>query len=398
MFERKRSAAQLILALGIATSSVSIHAPASGQEIYALPRLQVLELTTADPNTRQQVVQRLVLFRRYAIGVQYFDQRFKPIRLATAYYHLDGPAGTALSRFRWFNGTQESSDARLPASLVGLSSPSIAPLPLTTLMGVWSEPPIAVLGAAAGTPACYARPFQHMHFYEQNALISSLTLPVAEKGPLFTFIADAQTRGALLRLELGSPRRLLEQKGGVGYYHLMLVETYEDSIFSIRKDLCTREGMAECFAKLAPKGILCYHTSNRCINVEPVLIAAANNRGLAWLSGHDMKPARELGRFTSSWLMVARDQADLRELAKQNQIAWRTPPADNKYLWTDDGPQSLRGLVRRDPIVEWLRAELFDRIVIPLRLWGVREPYDLADVVGESLNWLNEFLLAVRDY
>src|SRR6267142_5094202 len=136
MFECKRLAAHLVLAL--ATICISASPPANGGEIFALPGLQVLEHRTIDPNTRQQITHRQVLFRRYVIGGQYFDQRFKPIRLATAYYHHNGPAGIALSRFVWFGGTQEDSDARLPASLVGLAIPSTAPLPVTTLLGAWS--------------------------------------------------------------------------------------------------------------------------------------------------------------------------------------------------------------------------------------------------------------------
>ena len=61
----------------------------------------------------------------------------------------------------------------------------------TQLVGVWSEPPIAVIGMNAGTLASYARPLQHMHFYEPNRQLIDLM----ERG-FFRFLSDARVRGA----------------------------------------------------------------------------------------------------------------------------------------------------------------------------------------------------------
>ena len=73
------------------------------------------------------------------------DQDFS--RLATTYYHPGSPIGDVLRRFNWFPGPDNTywADARMPASLVGLAAsiPGVAAIPMSDLVGIWSEPPVA---------------------------------------------------------------------------------------------------------------------------------------------------------------------------------------------------------------------------------------------------------------
>src|SRR5207248_1692829 len=103
-------------------------------------------------------------------------------RLATTYYYQGSPLGLVLQQFDWFGEwktpNRYSSDARLPVSLLGLTAPLGVPaFPVRTLAGLWSEPAMGVLGLGCGTPASYARPYQHVHFYERGPALTKLSFP-----------------------------------------------------------------------------------------------------------------------------------------------------------------------------------------------------------------------------
>lgn len=151
-------------------------------------------------------------------------------RMATTYYHELGPAGVVMLQYNWFRDgyrfaeenlkaqeavkklmaaeklpgmragyerelaalekaldnrdnwidslVKHTSDARLPASQVGLAVADLGVgLPFTQLVGAWSEPPYATIGLGTGTMAAYGRAFQHVHYYEIDSKIRRLNLP-----------------------------------------------------------------------------------------------------------------------------------------------------------------------------------------------------------------------------
>jgi hypothetical protein len=105
-------------------------------------------------------------------------------RLATTYYHRFGPAGRVMEKFNWNkDGAQNTyhADARMPLSLLGAFAADLTgtPVPLSTMVDLWSEPPFATIGLGTGTMASYARPYQHCHYYEIDNHIRRLSLPDA---------------------------------------------------------------------------------------------------------------------------------------------------------------------------------------------------------------------------
>src|SRR5262245_60387636 len=103
-------------------------------------------------------------------------------RLATTYYHREGPLGEVLEKFVWFRDKENTypSDARLPASLVSNLAATYGS-PFAPLATVWSEPPIGIVDLGVGTLASYARPLQTMDFYERNEAIKDLSFAKAPK-------------------------------------------------------------------------------------------------------------------------------------------------------------------------------------------------------------------------
>jgi hypothetical protein len=290
-------------------------------------------------------------------------------RLPTTYYHPQSPVGMALKKFDWFPGRPNTyaSDARLPASLIGFGGD-----PLSQLVDLWSEPPIAVLGLEVGTLAAYARPAQTMHITERMPTLVKLSLPEKNETRYFHYVQDALDRGAAVRIFDGEPRATLEKHGGERFYSLIVVECYIDGDHSIPKELLTREGMEVLMSKLTEDGILCYHTSNRYFDLRRVTASVAQDLKLAHLVGFDMADRRETSAYTSEWVMVAREKEHLahlktpegyKEMVKHRgakeywQIAKDTDP---RLVWTDKGEKSFRGVYHMDPDIARLSDYVHD--------------------------------------
>jgi hypothetical protein len=124
-------------------------------------------------------------------------------RLPSCYHHPLSPIGIVMKQWNAFPGKENtySADARLSVSLIGLGASPLAleGLPCSQLVELHSEPPIAVVGMYVGAMAGYARPFQEIHFFENNKTMIELSVPKTG-APFFTFIEDAKARGAHVKI------------------------------------------------------------------------------------------------------------------------------------------------------------------------------------------------------
>ncbi len=284
-------------------------------------------------------------------------------RLATTYYHREGPAGRVMEKYNWFPGKQNTfhADARLPASLLAnvFSDLGIASLPTTSLISAWSEPPFATIGLGTGTMASYGRPYQHVHFYEIDDQIQRLSLAVQtseirggewknenDQGDklhpynvlfkslrgsgrgetYFNYLEQAVERGCSVQVLMGDARLRMalpyknhymfpkENGGGPdSFYHMMVVDAFSSD--AIPAHLLTRQAFKMYFEKLTEEGILCVHTSNRFVDLPKVVSALATDMNYAHFRGHDSNDNRSDGHYTSEWVMVARKQEYLKKLS-----------------------------------------------------------------------------------
>jgi hypothetical protein len=308
-------------------------------------------------------------------------------RLATTYYHRFGPAGIVMEKFNWFNDAENhfNSDSRICASLVASANPLFGSLlPSDQLAALWSEPAYATIGLGTGTMASYARPYQHMHFYEIDNLVRGLSLrpqwPVdvtyqffrdaddplkpdrsaTKAGPQFSYLRDALARGVHLQVLMGDARLRMnlpyknfyehpEDAGGPeSFYHMMVVDAFSSD--AIPAHLITKQGIEMYFKHLTEEGVLCVHTSNRFVDLPLVVGDVAADLGFTAKTANDPGPDDKIGHFQSEWVMVARKPGYLRHLtdppgyrdalrAKQLPIRpmWSvTPSHGGRYLWTDD--------------------------------------------------------------
>jgi hypothetical protein len=309
------------------------------------------------------------------------DAGLDPGRLPTCYHHPRSPIGIVMQTLEAapFPGQENvaQSDVRLPASLIGLGATPLAShqMPDATLVGMNSQPPYAVIGMHIGTMAAYAHPFQEIHFFDNNPKIIELSLP-KEGTPHFTYLLDAKQRGAHVKVFQGKERAMVAARAPNGYYQVMVVEM---CLRSRLEDVCvefmTKEGVSLLMDKMTETGIVCYHVSNRYLDMTPVLADVAQALGLAVMHSQDPAPdGYELGHdrshFSSEWVMLARKKEYLARLKPPsgydeivqevivkkpymkhlaNQPFWDVPKATGKYAWTDQSRHPLRGLLRFDP-------------------------------------------------
>ncbi len=286
------------------------------------------------------------LLRDRVISGNNFTHPAELRRLATTFYHRRGPIGVVLEKFNWFPGPANTywADVRLPASLVALAAgdaPAGNPLPLGAFVGVWSEPPIGVVGLNVGTLASYGRPFQHVHFYDKNARLKDLLLPAPGQPRPFHYLHEAQQRGCAMQILIGNARTSLARQGPGQFFHVLIVEPSRGTEHDLESELLTTEAMTLYFQKLTEQGVLCMHVSHHRLDLAQVVADLAANRGFACRLAKDHAPDRDRqkeenrGHFSSDWVIVSRKEEYLQHL--------QAPPgyARDAPFWTRVAPSGL---------------------------------------------------------
>jgi hypothetical protein len=170
-------------------------------------------------------------------------------------------------------------DARMPASLVGLAA--VSPWALVT--GTQQQPPYAVIGLGAGTLAAHGQPFQWVDYYEIDPIIRRLSVPPPggdEDDLIFYYVNDALKRGAKLDIKMGDGRLRLNEAPD-RYYHAMLLDAFSSDAVPVH--LLTREAVELYMDKLADGGVLIFNTTNRYVDLPPVLARIAEELNLECL-------------------------------------------------------------------------------------------------------------------
>ena len=207
------------------------------------------------------------------------------------------------------------------------------------------NPAVGVVGLGTGTLACYARPGWDWRFYEIDPAIVRL----ARKR--FTFLSRCAPQA---RVVLGDARLSLARQP-TGRLDLLALDAFSSDAIPIH--LLTREALLVYRRALKPDGLLLIHISNRYLDLEPVLAAAAERDG--WhAAALDYSPsADEEGRnlTRSIWVAMARDRDTLLTLgivSGEDAHRWRALRGRPGFPgWTDDYASIL-------PLLEDWRAWL----------------------------------------
>jgi len=223
-------------------------------------------------------------------GRQFIDlaRRCEPL----SYYHRTGPLGSVFEAF----------NARPPA------------------------PHVAVVGLGTGATAAYARPGQKWTFYELDPAV----LQIARDASLFTYLRDCAATP--VETVLGDARLGL-RNAPEGHYGLIVLDAFSSDAIPVH--LLTREALDLYLSKLAEGGMVAFHTSNRSLDLRPLMGGLAKNANLVSLIFDDEKDDSLSGKERSQWVVMARRAEDLSDLVTDGR--WQ-PLGERLRLrvWSDD--------------------------------------------------------------
>ena len=187
---------------------------------------------------------------------------------------------------------------------------------------------VGVIGLGTGSLACYAGTGERWAFYEIDPLIDR----IARDRSLFTFIAMSPEP---IRTVIGDGRLSLQREAPASL-DLVVIDAFSSD--AIPMHLTTSEAIAVYLARLRPNGVLAFHISNRHLDLEPALVAAADPHGVIVLTNADVdieESAFREGKIASVWLVMTRAThvAD----ALRRTTRWRPGNASGRLQrWTDE--------------------------------------------------------------
>jgi spermidine synthase len=194
------------------------------------------------------------------------------------------------------------------------------------------EARIGVVGLGAGTLACYARIQQSWRFYEIDPVVAA----IARNPERFTFLSRCLPDPAIL---IGDARLTLAAERGPPL-DLLVIDAFSSD--AIPAHLLTLEAFDVYRRRLSPRGLLLVHISNRFIDLEPVVAAAAKAGG--WSADlrdyfpTDAEKAEGAGR--SVWVALSHDPKTLEALTRREGTGlenWASlGPRPGFKPWTDD--------------------------------------------------------------
>lgn len=197
---------------------------------------------------------------------------------------------------------------------------------------------IGVIGLGTGSTATYARPRQSLTYFDIDPVVKR----IAEDRRLFTYVKDAEAKGATVEILVADARLSLEKWPTTGKnpnasrrFDILLVDAFSSDAIPVH--LLTREAIQLYFTKLADHGVLMVHISNRHLDLAPVVGNIAESLGLVCRRNSDSVSSedRQEGKYESDWIVVARTEKDLGPLGASGD--WEPiPPDDRVGLWTDD--------------------------------------------------------------
>ncbi len=190
---------------------------------------------------------------------------------------------------------------------------------------------VGAIGLGVGTISTYAEQDDYFRFYEINPLVIEL----ADKH--FTFLNQACERGAKIDFVLGDARLSLEQEEQQSFDVLVLDAFSGDSI---PVHLLTCEAFEVYLRHLKDDGVIAVHTSNRYLDLVPVVLKVAQHYNLENVVVRSKK-SRELAIAWADWILLTRYERFLRKDAfrerdeEEEEITRFTPVDDSVPLWTD---------------------------------------------------------------
>ncbi len=189
-----------------------------------------------------------------------------------------------------------------------------------------------VVGLGAGSTAAYAKPGEHVTYFEIDPAVARLAWNPA----YFTYLTDSPAQVSIV---LGDGRRRIAECAD-GRFDLIILDAFSSDAIPVH--LLTREAVALYLRKLKPGGCLALHLSNLYLALDSVVNAVAADLRVPAAIKFDLARTPEQafeGKADSKWAVMARDAASA--LPVHDDDGWSRAPSDrgadtDGFLWTDD--------------------------------------------------------------
>ena len=231
-------------------------------------------------------------------GMQQLDMNVR--KEPTLYYHRNGPVGQFFKAVR----------TEIPNLDVGL------------------------VGLGLGTVSCYRQPGEQWVIYE----IDPTVVEIARDNRFFHFMDQC---GKDIPVVIGDARISLQSSDGIQFDALVIDAFSSDSI---PIHLITKEALALYMSKINESGYLLMHTSNRHIDLIPILSRLASEEGYHGITQfHDGGGEELIADGPSEWVVLAKKKKSIENIFDLNE--WEPLPVSPEHpLWTDDYSNILQVL------------------------------------------------------
>jgi SAM-dependent methyltransferase len=190
-----------------------------------------------------------------------------------------------------------------------------------TLLALEGRPiRVGIIGLGAGTIAAYGDGDDVYRFYDINPAVER----IARKE--FKFLSESDAK---IEVVIGDARLNLEREKPQEF-DVLAVDAFSSD--SIPVHLITVEAVEVYLKHLKADGVIAFHTSNRFLDLKPVLLQIAQKLGLEYAFLHEDDSD---GGTTSDWVLLTRNKSIL---ARKEIVAITQPvaPQPGWRLWTDD--------------------------------------------------------------
>ena len=199
----------------------------------------------------------------------------------------------------------------------------------------------AVVGLGTGTLACHKQDKDAVTYYE----IDPTTIEIATnpKRYGFTFLSQCAPDAKIV---LGDARLTIADAPD-GIFDFIAIDAFSSDAIPIH--LMTREAVEIYKRKLAPRGVLVMHISNRHLELSSVVagIAAANGMVVRVhnSSDGDTEVNDDDYKFSGTVTAIVRKPEDFGDLNEKKQ--WNDQKVDpRQWVWTDDYSNILGSMIR----------------------------------------------------
>jgi spermidine synthase len=182
---------------------------------------------------------------------------------------------------------------------------------------------IGVIGMGSGTLAAYGQPGDLLRIYEINPLVREIA------ATQFTYLADTPAK---LDIAMGDARLSLEAEPSQ-QFDILVVDAFSGD--SVPVHLLTLEAFRAYFRHLKPGGILALNTTNRYLDLLPVMERAAAAFGKTALHYAYYAPPGEFLCFDCDWVLVL-DRTTLTAHPELEQGSMELAPRLGFRARTDD--------------------------------------------------------------